>query len=157
MPWGGSRHCGSYQQSRESTRRASRRWCFQLRERGRSSGTASRLGNINTTCSMGEIAKERTREVPRDDLTHNTERLMGSVDKLPVISLDGLTVYLVGPTSIVSEGRYRKGYVRVLCPFEGFVCNEPESPDVNHEVDLNRLDKRQRTIVQSLDCDPRRC
>jgi len=104
---------------------------------------------------MGEIAKERTREVPRDDLTHDTERLMGSVDKLPVISLDGLTVDLVGPTSIVSEGRYRNGYVRVLCPLERFACNVPESSDVNREVDLNRLDKRQRTIVQSLDCAKR--
>ena len=104
---------------------------------------------------MGEIAKERTRGVPRDDLTHDTERLMGSVDKLPVISLDGLTVDLVGPTSIVSEGRYRKGYVRILCPLEGFARDELESSNFNHEVDLNRLDKRQRTTVQSLDCAKR--
>jgi len=66
---------------------------------------------------------------------------MGGVDELPVIGLDGLAVNLVGPASIVSEGSNRKRNVRVLCPFEGFACSEPESSDVSHEVDLNRLDK----------------
>ena len=80
---------------------------------------------------------------------------MGSVHKLPVIGLDGLTVDLVGPASIVSEGRDREGNIRVLCPLEGFAYNEPERSDVSHEVDLNRLDKRQRAIVQSLDCAKR--
>ena len=64
--------------------------------------------------------KERTREVPGDDLTNDTDRLMDGVDEFPMVGLDGLTVDLVGPASIVSEGRDGKRNVCVLRPLEGF-------------------------------------
>jgi hypothetical protein len=74
--------------------------------------------NINTAnisvsddvLSCGEESrKERTREIPGDNLAHDTEWLMDGVDELIFVGLDGLTVDLVGPASIVSDGEMEKG------------------------------------------------
>jgi len=63
--------------------------------------------------------KERTGEVPGDDLSNDTEWLIEGVDKLIFVGLDGLTVRLVGPASIVPDGVDGEANVRVLSPFEG--------------------------------------
>lgn len=71
--------------------------------------------------SMREQAREgRTRKVPGDDLTNDTDRLMEGVDELVFAGLNGLAVDLVGPTSVISEGADGEGHVRVLGPQEGF-------------------------------------
>ena len=64
--------------------------------------------------------EERTGKVPGNDLTDDTEWFMEGVDELPVVSLDGLTVDLVGPAGIVSDGGNGEGDVRVPRPLEGF-------------------------------------
>ena len=44
---------------------------------------------------------------------------MEGVDELIFVSLDGLTVDLVGPPGIVSDGVNGEGNVRILRPLEG--------------------------------------
>ena len=64
--------------------------------------------------------KERTREVPGDDLADDTEWFMEGVDELLGVGLDGLTVDLVGPASIVSDGGNGESNVGIPGPLEGF-------------------------------------
>ena len=45
---------------------------------------------------------------------------MEGVDELVFAGLNGLTVDLVGPASVISDGADGEGNVRVLSPQEGF-------------------------------------
>lgn len=74
--------------------------------------------------------RERTREVPGDDLTYDTDRLVHGVDELFAVGLDGLTMDLVGPTSIVSDGGDGEGDICVPSPLERLACTE--SSDVSN-------------------------
>ena len=67
-----------------------------------------------------KMRKERTREVPGDDLADDAEWFMESVDELIAVGLYGLTVDLVGPASIVSDGGNGKSNVGIPGPLKGF-------------------------------------
>jgi hypothetical protein len=62
---------------------------------------------------------ELTREVPGDNLTNDAEWFMEGVGELLAAGLDGLTVDLIGPASIVSDGGNGVGNVRISSPLEG--------------------------------------
>ena len=79
-----------------------------------------------------------TREVPGDDLANDAEWFMEGVNELSFVGFDGLTMDLVGPSSIVSDGRNREGDIRVLGPFEGFACRTcRQVPGVSATVRLD--------------------
>ena len=76
---------------------------------------------VRTSVLLRERMQEgRTREVPGDDLANDTNRFMAGVDEFIVAGLDGLTVDLVGPSSVIPNGADGEGDVRVLRPLEGF-------------------------------------
>ena len=90
--------------------------------------------------------KERTGEVPGDDLSNDTEWLIEGVDELIFVGLDGLTVRLVGPSSIVPDGVDREANVRVLSPFEGLAwCTTRRQVPRSSATGLIRLDKVKQT------------
>ena len=76
--------------------------------------------------------KERTREVPRDDLTNDTIWLIECVDELVFVGLDGLTVDLIGPASIVPDGVNGERDIHILSPLEGLAYkhNVSANPEV---------------------------
>lgn len=53
-------------------------------------------------------------EVPGDDLTTDTDRLMSGEGEFGIRGLDGLAVNLVGPTTVVSEDSGRLGHIKAL-------------------------------------------
>ena len=69
----------------------------------------------------------RTREVPGDDLTNDTDRFMESVRELILVGLDGLAVDLVRPTTVVSDSRDRRGNVGILGPLESLAYTHSAS------------------------------
>ena len=82
-----------------------------------------------------------TREIPRNDLANDAEWLMEGVYELTFVGLDGLTVDLVGPSSIVSDCRNGEGNVHNLSPFKGLACGKIR--DCQQRVSQIRLDNDQ--------------
>ena len=64
-----------------------------------------------------------TREVPWDDLADDTDGFMASVSELVLISLDRLSLDLIGPTGIIANCTDRSSNIDILGPAESFTYN----------------------------------
>ena len=58
-------------------------------------------------------------QVPWDDLSDDTDRLVTGVSHLCVVDLDDLSVVLVGPAGIVAKAASDFGDIKALCDREG--------------------------------------
>lgn len=72
-----------------------------------------------------------TREVPWDDLADDTDRLMTGVSELVLVSLDRLSLDLIGPTSVIANGTNRSSDVDGLGPVESFAYHTQSSASSN--------------------------
>lgn len=72
-----------------------------------------------------------TREVPWDDLADDTDGFMTGVSELVLVSLDRLSLDLIGPTSVIANGTNRSSDVDRLGPVESFSYHISSSASPN--------------------------